>query len=253
MQTAPRIRMREIRLYCREKPAVGTTVRLDRGSRCHAEKVLRLQAGAAVTLVHGDGQDYFAEVKEIAKTRFSLLVHAKRRNPAIPGTPLVLGIALLKGDPMDRVLQKSVELGVSKIVPLHTRYSERKLDVTRWQKKTRHWQGILRASALQCGRAEWPELAVPTAFSELLTMPAEERWIFSPAHSSPSSSYSERRHASSLILLVGPEGGFSAQESAAALAAGWRKQSLGKRILRADTAAIAALIKAAIVRGEIPC
>lgn len=245
--------MREIRLYCQEKPTVGAMVCLDRATRHHAGKVLHLKAGDAITLVHGDGQDYFAEVTKSAKTCFSLFVHGKGPNPTVPRVPLILGIALLKGEAMDRVLRKSVELGVSKVVLLYTRYSQRKFDPQRWRKKKPHWQGILRASALQCGRAEWPELTTPAHLAECLAMEAEERWILSPDERFRGASEGARRNRPpSLILLVGPEGGFAARETAAALAAGWTAQNLGGRILRADTAVVAGLVKAQIVRGEIP-
>lgn len=246
--------MREIRLYCQEKPVVGAMVCLDQAARHHADKVLRLKVGDTVTLIHGDGHDYFAEVTQSAKTCFSLLVHRARRNPNIPRAPLVLGIALLKGEAMDRVLQKSVELGVSKVLLLHTEYSQRKFDLRRWQKKEPHWQGILRASALQCGRAEWPELTAPRHFAESLSLPGEVRWILSPdAHACQDYVPLWSDHVPSLTLFVGPEGGFAAEETAAAVASGWNVQNLGGRILRADTAVVAGLVKAQMLRGEIPC
>lgn len=246
--------MREIRLYCQEKPVVGAVVCLDQAARHHADKVLRLKVGDVVTLVHGDGQDYFAEVTQCTKPCFSLFVHRERRNPNIPRAPLVLGIALLKGEAMDRVLQKSVELGVSEVLLLHTEYSQRKFDLRRWQKKEPHWQGILRASALQCGRAEWPELTAPRHFTESLSLSAEVRWILSPdAYACQDCGSLRSDQIPSLTLLVGPEGGFAAQETAAAVAAGWSTQNLGGRILRADTAVVVGLVKAQILRGEIPC
>lgn len=239
--------MRKIRLYSEMPPVVGTPLILTGDTHRQINKVLRLTSGMPLTLICGDGFDYASEILSVSPSETTVNVLAKTKNACTPRAKITLGIALLKGEAMDWVLQKAVELGVSAIVPLITARSERKIVAVKWPKKQDRWQGILRAAALQCGRAEWPTLAAPQALSEFLAVKAERKWIFSPHHAG----VPEAAPPASIALLIGPEGGFSEAEVGEALAAGWQSESLGPRILRADTAAVSALVKANMLLGEM--
>lgn len=231
--------MRLIRVFHPEAMTVGETVALCESTHHYLNRVLRLRAGDAVRLVCGDGYDYHAILQQVAKQGSSAKITAVEQSQATPKLPLSLYLALLKGEAMDWALQKSVELGVTEIVPVITVRSERKLLGERLEKRLAHWQGVLVAAALQCGRAEWPRLLSPITFSEL-GAPAAVNVILSPHDAGQLLPES----ASSVALLIGPEGGFSEEEVQLAMQRGWQPQSLGARILRADTAAVVALAMA---------
>lgn len=235
------------RLYTPETPQLHCDHVLSGSEHHYANKVLRLGAGDRVALICGNGNNYAADVRQVTRKETVVAIRGVEPNDCGPSYPLILCVALLKGEPMDRVLQKSVELGVSAIQPLNTEHSERRVSAERWEKKYAHWQGILIASALQCGRAEWPVLNAPVAFAKGIEVRADQRWIFTPHHASEQRT---NQNMDSVAVLIGPEGGFSDREADLAMAAGWQPRCFGKRILRADTAAIAALVSAHQTTGR---
>lgn len=220
---------------------------LDETAHRHISKVLRLRVGAPLFLFNGDGFDYAAEL--VACDRRTAQVRISAREAVGNESPLtlILFAALLKGEAMDRVIQKAVELGASRIVPLRTARSEALPADERLERKRAHWQGIVVASAMQCGRATLPQVDAVCDFADALYDAPGLRWIFSP-HDVPAAS---PQTAEAVSVLIGPEGGFSAEEVQAALAAGWLPQSLGPRVLRADTAATVALARAQMKFGDL--
>lgn len=229
-------KVRNIRVFHPEVMTVGQTVNLCEKTHHYIDRVLRLRAGDAIQLVCGDGMNYDAVLSSVTKQGATAMITNTQIANTTPSIPIFLYIALLKGEAMDWALQKSVELGVTMIVPLMTSRSERKLSGERLEKRLIHWQGILQSAALQCGRAEWPVIQLPKPFATL-DAPAEVNLLFSPhddAQGLPNK-------ADSVAVLIGPEGGISVEEVLLAQQRGWQPQGLGNRILRADTAVVAAL------------
>lgn len=238
--------MRLVRLFHSQPPQLGLNW-LEEAAAHKVGKVLRMRVGDAVELVCGDGRNYRGAIAQCDKKAVVAEIVAIADNPCTPTLPLHLYMALIKGEQQDWVLQKAVELGATAIVPLMTARSERELSAERWLKKQQHWQGILTAAALQCGRAEWPVLSAPQPFDETLGAPCALNIMLSPHNEAVLELPSQ---IDSVALMIGPEGGFTVEEVALACGKGWQTQLLGNRILRADTAAVAAMTAVQLNYGE---
>lgn len=240
--------MREIRVFSALVLQAGIEIELDDNAHRHVARVLRLAVGDALTLFNGDGFDYVGEIGfcDRRSTRVRILSREAPGNES--PLHLTLFAALLKGEAMDRVMQKAVELGVSRIVPVAAARSEALPAGERRDKKLAHWQGVIVASAMQCGRAVLPALDEITPLAAVLNAADGLRWIFSPHHAPTADAPASADH---LSLLIGPEGGFTPDEVAAAQSAGWFIQRLGPRILRADTAATVAIARAQSRYGDL--
>jgi len=240
--------MREIRVFSALVLQAGMEIELDDNAHRHVARVLRLAVGDALTLFNGDGFDYVGEIGfcDRRTTRVRILSREAPGNES--PLHLTLFAALLKGEAMDRVMQKAVELGVSRIVPVAAARSEALPAGERRDKKLAHWQGVIIASAMQCGRAVLPALDEITPLAAVLDAADGLRWIFSPHHAPTADAPAS---ADRLGLLIGPEGGFTPDEVAVAQSAGWFIQRLGPRILRADTAATVAIARAQSRYGDL--
>lgn len=240
--------MREIRVFSALVLQAGMEIELDDNAHRHVARVLRLAVGDALTLFNGDGFDYVGEIGfcDRRSTRVRILSREAPSNES--PLHLTLFAALLKGEAMDRVMQKAVELGVSRIVPVAAARSEVLPTGERRDKKLAHWQGVIVAGAMQCGRAVLPALDEITPLAAVLDAADGLRWIFSPHHAPTADAPESADH---LSLLIGPEGGFTPDEVAAAQSAGWFIQRLGPRILRADTAATVAIARAQSRYGDL--
>lgn len=240
--------MREIRVFSALVLQAGMEIELDDNAHRHVARVLRLAVGDALTLFNGDGFDYVGEIGfcDRRSTRVRILSREAPGNES--PLHLTLFAALLKGEAMDRVMQKAVELGVSRIVPVAAARSEALPAGERRDKKLAHWQGVIVASAMQCGRAVLPALDEITPLAAVLNAADGLRWIFSPHHAPTADAPASADH---LSLLIGPEGGFTPDEVASAQSAGWFIQHLGPRILRADTAATVAIARAQSRYGDL--
>jgi 16S rRNA (uracil1498-N3)-methyltransferase len=211
--------------------------------------VLRLEPGDAVTLFNGDGSDYAAAVTGLGRgtVEASVAGRAAARAESPLAVTLLQGIA--RTERMDIVVQKATELGVAAILPVATARSVVKLDRGTRARKLEHWRGIAVAACEQCGRARVPVVAEPRALAEALAAPAAGlRLALAPESGVPLASAA--RGATAVELLVGPEGGLDDAELAAAQAAGFRPCGLGPRVLRRETAALAALAVLQSVAGD---
>jgi 16S rRNA (uracil1498-N3)-methyltransferase len=203
--------------------------------------VLRLGVGAAITLFDGAGGEYAARIESLRKdaVRVEVGAHAALERESPLDVTLAQGVS--RGERMDWVVQKATELGVRRIVPLITVRSVVRLDAQQAPKKLQHWRGIAVAACEQCGRNRLPELAAPLDFLEFLggEVAADAmRLVLSPAGSLRIGAI---KSPQKIILLIGPEGGLAPEEAEAAIDRGFTAVSLGPRILRTETAAIAAL------------
>jgi 16S rRNA (uracil1498-N3)-methyltransferase len=231
--------------------AAGRVIDLPPEAARHVQ-VLRLQPGDALTLFDGQAGEWSARVHAMGKreVRTELLAHhAVERELPIAVT---LALAMPAGDRMDFVVEKATELGAAAIVPLIAERSVLRLAGERADKRRSHWQAIAVAACEQCGRNRVPQVATPVALPawlEALPAPAagQARWLLGWRDAQ---AWAVARAASAscraALLLSGPEGGFSDAEEALARARGFATAALGPRVLRADTAPLAALAAIAL-------
>jgi 16S rRNA (uracil1498-N3)-methyltransferase len=200
--------------------------------------VLRARPGDKVVLFDGAGQEADAIIEVVAEAGLVLSVSAPRA-AATRGAPITLLCGLLKGEKMDLVIQKATELGAARIVPLVTDRSVVRLDEERGEARRARWSRIAAEAARQSRRADVPEIAAPTDFGAALAAAAPHalRLLLHEGETAPL----RLDEPLEVVVAVGPEGGFSPEEVAAARAAGFQVAGLGPRVLRAETAAIAAL------------
>jgi len=230
-----------MRVYVEEPLASGAHCLVAGSAANHMVRVLRLGVGAAVTLFDGAGGEYAACIESLRKDAVRIAVgdHTAVERESPLAVTLAQGVS--RGERMDWVIQKATELGVRRVVPLITQRSVVRLDARQAEKKSQHWRGISIAACEQCGRNRLPELAAPVDFHEFLCREASDpglRLVLSPTGSLRIGAL---KFAEKITLLIGPEGGLAPEEGAAALAQGFSGVQLGPRILRTETAAIAAL------------
>ncbi len=222
------------------------TVSLSADEARHARGVLRLQPGDEVYVFDGAGREFRCAVREFHRDGAVLKV-LEEVEPARPESSLnlTLGIALLKGEKFDLVLQKATELGASRIVPVATlRADVRIRDGDEAKRKVTRWQRIVLEAAKQCGRAQLMEIEEPVVFRALIDSPAEAgrlRLMFAERNGTSLAEVARNPPSGSakVFALIGPEGGWADEEIELARRAGWQIVSLGGRTLRAETAVIA--------------
>jgi 16S rRNA (uracil1498-N3)-methyltransferase len=233
--------MRLTRVYV-DTPITGDNNLVLEGSAVnHITRVLRLRSGDALTLFDGRGGEYGARIEEFRRDTVVVTV-GEHRNPDRE-SPLSLTLAqgISRGERMDWIIQKATELGTSRIVPVFTKRSMVKLDERQAEKKLQHWRGVAVAACEQSGRNRIPDLALPLDFSEVLRDgdPASMRLLLSPTGDLRIDDL--EANGKGITVLIGPEGGLAETEHAEAIAAGFKPVRLGPRVLRTETAAIAAL------------
>lgn len=210
----------------------------------HLREVLRLKPGDEVYVFNGAGKEFLSRIEESRRDNARLQI-IREVEPARPESQLqlTLALALLKGEKFDLVVQKATELGVTRIVPVMTRYADIRLrDEADANKRVTRWQRIALEAAKQSGRAVVPTVASVIAFASLIERQGGSTCLmFSERDGQSLVRTKEDRApgANAITALVGSEGGWSDEELAAARAAGWNLVTLGGRTLRAETAAIA--------------
>lgn len=244
--------MRTTRIHVDLELGAGQELLLPAAQSAHLLRVLRLRPGAALTLFNGRGGEYAASLVSAAKTgaRVSVNAHDALERESPLQLTLLQGIA--RGARMDFIIQKATELGVQRIVPLPCEFSVVRLDVADLQRRTDHWQAVAIAACEQCGRNRVP-LVEPGASFEAACQGGsaadELRLMLLPqAHDSLAALTPGLRAAT---LLVGPEGGLSSREQLLAQRGGFRACRLGPRILRAETAPLAALAALQAMAGDL--
>ena len=222
------------------------TVTLTGDEARHLREVLRLKVGDEVFVFDGVGKEFRCTI-ESARRDEALLSGCEEVAPKCPESPLTLtlAVALLKGEKFDLVVQKATELGVTGVVPVMTRYADIHLrDASDAEKRVTRWRRIGVEAAKQCGRAFVPSIFLPVAFETVIEDSAySARLMFSERNGLPViEALRSLPQPSSVIAIVGSEGGWANEEISAASGAGWRILTLGGRILRAETAAITAMV-----------
>ncbi|WP_373097872.1 16S rRNA (uracil(1498)-N(3))-methyltransferase [Zhongshania sp.] len=230
--------MRVPRVYI-DQPLSGGELSLDDRAAHYVGQVLRMRAGRDLVLFNGDGNAYSATIVEASKKHLLCRVD-NTPQPTMPISPLKieLGIAISKGDRFDWVIQKATELGVTAITPLFTERVDVKLSAERLDKKQRHWQQIMISACEQCGRNDLVTMNTAQTLSQWRSsVNAALKLVLCPAVAGGVAAES----IGDIALLVGPEGGLSENEINDCLAQEFTALQLGPRILRTETAPIAAI------------
>jgi 16S rRNA (uracil1498-N3)-methyltransferase len=239
------------RFYCPQPLAAGATVDLPEAVAHHLH-VVRMQPGTELVLFNGQGGQYRARLAELGKKRASASVEAyEEREVELPFV-VTLAQGLPEGSKMDWIIEKAVELGVAAIQPLAAQRSVVRLSGERAEKRVAHWEGVVVAASEQCGRNRLAQVAQVADFGRWVAQPGESRRILlSPRATESLAGWVGATPAHAVTLLVGPEGGLSEQEEDAARAQGALALSMGPRVLRTETAGLAALAILAAAWGGI--
>ncbi|MES2217397.1 MAG: 16S rRNA (uracil(1498)-N(3))-methyltransferase [Pseudomonadota bacterium] len=229
------------RIYQQVDLSEGALVTLDDVASHHLARVLRAKIQDPVTVFNGSGGEYASVIETITKKSVTLRINKFNAREAESPLNLYLAQGIARGEKMDYIIQKAVELGVKKIIPLLTERSTVKLAQDRREKRWQHWQSIIISACEQCGRNRLPELAPVQNFRDWVSAAqADQCFVLAPLSTSKLRDYQVKPSAS-VILLIGPEGGLSEPEINAALTRQFSALNLGPRILRTETAAVAAL------------
>jgi 16S rRNA (uracil1498-N3)-methyltransferase len=233
--------VRLTRVYVDEPLASGSRVTLGGSAAGHLTRVLRLRPGEALTLFNGTGGEFAAGIDTAHGGKVTAVVGEHLARERESGLELTLAQGVSRGERMDLVLQKATELGVTAVVPLLTERSVVRLDERQAQRKLAHWRAIAIAACEQCGRNRLPQLTLPQGLGEFLRGPAAGamRLLLSPMGTATLNDL--KSPASVVTVLIGPEGGLTDAEQEAAVAAGFTAVRLGPRVLRTETAALAAV------------
>jgi 16S rRNA (uracil1498-N3)-methyltransferase len=234
------------RLHCPVPLAAGAELALPAGAARHVQ-VLRLQPGNVVTLFNGEGGQWAATILHMGRSDVHVRVDAHEDVERESPRPAHLAIGMPANERMDWLVEKATELGMASIQPLHTAHGVLRLSGERAHKKQAHWQAIAVAACEQCGRNRVPVVLPVATLDDWLAATAQrvraQRWVMSLREGHrPLQVLAGDGRTEAVEVLLGPEGGLSGREEDLALAAGFRPASLGPRVLRAETAALAALV-----------
>jgi len=222
--------------------AVGQTVPLPEEAANHLLRVLRLREGDACVLFNGDGRDYAATL--VAAGKRDAQVRIDDAQPLDNESPLAITLlqGIARGEKMDLILQKATELGVAAIVPVNAERTEVKLDAARAEKRMAHWRSVVGSACGQSGRARIPAIAPPLNLAAAVASLPEQtlRLTLDPQGEHRLATLAEAP-ASGVVIAIGPEGGWSPRDRRQLADAGFQGLQLGPRILRTETAGLAAI------------
>lgn len=239
------------RFYCQQPLSMGAAVTLPE-TVAHHVRVLRLAEGEHITLFNGDGGEYTAALVAIEKKHVEAEVKAFSPREAEVPYGITLAQALPESSKMDWIIEKAIELGASSIQPLSAHRCVVRLSAERALKRHEHWQGVIVAASEQCGRNRLARLAPVADFGAWIGQhDMHRRILLSPRAGQSLSDWARHHPPQPVTLLIGPEGGLAEAEEKAALAHGVLALSIGPRILRTETAGLAAIAALNAMWGEI--
>jgi len=239
------------RIFVSDNLSTGQQLQLGGDRARYIGRALRLRVGDSISVFNGDDGEFSATVVTIAKDAVIVQIDSATAPATESNLKLHLVQGISRGERMDFVVQKATELGVKRISPVLTEYGVVKLDAARAAKRRDHWQGIAESACEQSGRTRPPLIDTPMDLNMWFggrTREADTDLILRPEAAQPLASI--KAPSTKLCLLIGPEGGFSAREYDDADIAGFAAVSLGPRILRTETAALAALAAAQTLWGD---
>jgi 16S rRNA (uracil1498-N3)-methyltransferase len=234
----------KVRLFCESALTVGKPVTLPDAPAHHAREVLRLVAGDEVTLLNGLGGEYAARLTLVSRKLVEAEVLAYGERDAESPFDITVAQSLATGDKMDWIVEKAVELGATRVIPVAAERSVLRLHPERAIRRVAHWQAIARAACEQCGRNRLAtiEPVVPLdAYLAAAKAVAGLKLMLSPVADVEFRELPAPGHGAAIHLLIGPEAGLSDTEEVRVRAAGFEGVTLGPRVMRTETAALAAL------------
>jgi len=240
------------RFYCPGDLSQGATRDLPEAAAHHAARVLRMRVGDAVVVFNGEGGEADAEIGFIGKDCVAVRVGVWRGRESESPIRVALAQGLSARERMDFTLQKAVELGVAEIFPIETRRSVMRLADERATRRVEHWQSLVVAACEQCGRNRVPPVHPVSSLPDFLgshpQRPEQQRYVLTlDAHAR----LRELPAPRDVLLLAGPEGGFASDEIQIARSCGFTPVRLGPRVLRTETAALAALAAIHALWGDL--
>jgi len=241
--------MRIPRIYSQQPLALGQGFRLEEKPSHHLSKVLRLVAGDELDLFDGRGGQYRARIEGVGKKWVDVLTTQFDAIDRESPLHIHLGIAISKGDRMDQVMQKATELGVTTITPLYAARSQLRLKGERAEKKVDYWRQITVAACEQCQRNTLPQVQTIAMVADWVARcEAQQKFVL---HHRSDGNFDPQQEVDSVALLIGPEGGLDTAEIAVAEDGGFRALTLGPRVLRTETAPLAAISLLQYVWGDL--
>lgn len=222
----------------------------------HIKNVLRMKPGESVRISAGSTEDYLCVIESLESQEILLRIESQEESAVELPADIYLFQGLPKGDKMELIIQKAVELGARGVIPVAMKRSVVKLDAQKAASRVKRWNAISESAAKQSGRLQIPEVSMPVSFSQALAMAADFEWKILPYENAEGmeglrsymtqiaeSVKAESKAAKPVRIgvFIGPEGGFDEKEVEQAAEAGWKSISLGRRILRTETAGLAAL------------
>jgi 16S rRNA (uracil1498-N3)-methyltransferase len=229
----------------------GSRIELSAEASHHLARVLRAKISDRLTVFNGKGGEYSAVITQIDKKKVTVEVGVFKDRSAESALKLCLAQGISRGEKMDYIIQKAVELGASQIVPLITERCNVKLDDERRQKRFQHWQGIVVSACEQSGRNIVPELMQPMTLQQWLPAAKADLCLVLAPDAVEKLDQMKVAQDASVVLLIGPEGGLSSAEINQAEQKGFHALNLGPRVLRTETAAVAALTILQCIFGDM--
>ncbi|MGE5404024.1 MAG: 16S rRNA (uracil(1498)-N(3))-methyltransferase [Candidatus Saccharibacteria bacterium] len=244
------------RFYANSSSVSNEIIRISGDEARHIARVLRMEPGDRITVFDGTGLEYLVELTSVGHDVEGQII---TQEPAgiEPPVKITLVQGLAKGEKMELIIQKAVELGVHKIIPVYTEYAVVKLDDKKARDKVERWQRIALEACKQCGRSVPPVVEPVTGLGQALVMNRDPVKLFFYEHSDKANLKNILRHSREKIqnngtaIYIGPEGGFSEAEVSRATEAGAAVVGLGPRILRTETAGLAAVSIVMYELGDI--
>jgi len=231
---------------------VNSTVELDAEKARYLSRVLRLRVGDAVSVFDGQGAEYTTTITAVGKSSATLRVDEETATKTESRLRVHLVQGISRGERMDFVVQKATELGVKRISPVLTEFGVVKLDAARAEKRREHWQKVAASACEQCGRVRLPLIDTPIPLKHWFAdkpKQVDTEIILKPGATTPLARIDGPK--TEVCVLIGPEGGFSDSEFEDAAIAGFDPVSLGPRVLRTETAAVATLAVLQCLWGDL--
>ncbi|MBT8065771.1 MAG: 16S rRNA (uracil(1498)-N(3))-methyltransferase [Gammaproteobacteria bacterium] len=244
--------MPRTRLHIAAEFGVNSTLQLDADQARYLSRVLRLRVGDSLLVFDGLGYEYSASITSLGRSNATLLVDEATVATTESDLKVHLVQGVSRGERMDFVVQKATELGVKRITPVLTEFGVVKLDATRAEKRREHWQKVAASACEQCGRVRLPLIDAPLPLKHWFgnkTERVDTELILKPGAATPLTRIDAPK--TKVCVLIGPEGGFSDGEFEDAAIAGFRAVSLGPRVLRTETAAVATLAVLQSLWGDL--
>jgi 16S rRNA (uracil1498-N3)-methyltransferase len=242
--------MRVTRIFVGQKLVAGKGVGLPEQAGLHLTRVLRLDVGATIALFDGTGGEYQGTLERDGRNWWAKVgTHDPVERESPLRITLLQGVA--RGERMDLIVQKSTELGVARIVPVLAERSLVKVDAAQRARKREHWQSIAVSACEQCGRNRVPEVAEPIGIGDAVrALEPGARYLLAAGAAVSLADATRLDAGKAITLLIGPEGGLADTERQFAAAHGFTACSMGPRILRTETASLAALAIMQTIAGD---